>query len=187
MQALGELRDVYEKMGGLNEELYPNEENELMSRIQSDGMKLIHDPDIYVLRSQRNGLGAFARQMLNYGRGRAEQTIISPASARLMHFIPALFVIYLISLPIFLSLIYLLPLLCYVLLALMFSLKAALDLNKGFAMKAKMLFIAFPLFSFMHIAYGIGSIYGLNKLLVSSPEKRACEVRVRKSNLLKSK
>ena len=61
---------VYRKMGGLNEKLYPNEENELMARIINSGGILIHDPDIYVYRSQRKNIVKFARQIFNYGRGR---------------------------------------------------------------------------------------------------------------------
>ena len=158
-----------------------------MSRIQSAGMKLIHDPDIYVLRSQREGIKAFCRQMLSYGRGRMEQTIISPSSVSFKHFIPALFVIYLASLPIFPSLIYSIFLLCYILLALMFSLKAALGLNKGFATKAKMLFIVSPLFSFMHIAYGTGYIYGLKRLFLLSPEKAVRDVLVTKLDIFEKR
>ena len=175
--------DIYKEMGGLNEDLYPNEENELMSRIQSAGMKLIHDPDMYVLRSQRRGLRAFARQMLNYGRGRMEQSIISPASASVIHFMPALFVVYLTGLSVISSPVYMIPLLCYILLALIFSLKAAIGEGKGLAGKIKMLLAIFLLFPLMKIAYGIGTIYGLKKLFRHAPEKGVCDVLIKKSDL----
>lgn len=175
--------DSYKKMGGLNEELYPNEENELMSRIQSDGKKLIHDPDIYVLRSQRKGLNAFVRQMLNYGRGRTEQTIISPASASGMHFIPALFVIYLAGLLVISSPVYMIPLLCYIILALMFSLKAVIGAGEGLTEKFKRLPVIFLLFPLMKIAYGIGTIYGLKRLFRPAPGKGVCDVLVKKPDI----
>ena len=172
---------LYEKMGGLNEELYPNEENELMGRMQSGGMKLVYDPDIYVLRSQRKGLKAFARQMMNYGRGRMEQTIISPASASAIHFIPALFVIYLLALPVIFSFVFSLPLFCYILLAIIFSLRAATGVGKDLY---KMFFAVFFLFPLMHIAYGTGTIYGIKRLFRLVPRKRACHVLVRKLDTL---
>lgn len=174
---------LYKAMGGLNEELYPNEENELMSRIQASGVKLVHDPDIYVMRSQRTGLKDFIRQMLNYGKGRMEQTIISPASASVMHFIPALFVIYLAALPVIASPIYMIPLFCYMLLVLIFSLKMILKEGKDLLEKFKMFLAVFLLFPLMKIAYGTGTIYGLKKLFRSAPEKSVCKVVIKKSDL----
>lgn len=176
--------DVYKKMGGLNEDLYPNEENELIGRIQSVGMKLIYDPDIYVLRSQRKGLKAFARQMLNYGRGRMEQTLISPASARAMHFIPALFVIYLLALPVVFSFAFILPLLCYISLALIFSLKAAIGKGKDLYKIVFALFLIFPL---MHISYGIGTIYGLRRKFTISTKKITCKINIINLDMSKKK
>ena len=48
-----------------------------MDRIAAAGRFLIHDPALAVERSQRRTVRAFARQLYGYGRGRAEQTIIS--------------------------------------------------------------------------------------------------------------
>ncbi|MDT8317465.1 MAG: glycosyltransferase [bacterium] len=172
--------DLYKTMGGLNEKLYPNEENELMSRIQSAGLKLIHDPDIYVLRSQRVGLWAFARQMFNYGRGRMEQTIISPSSASAIHFVPALFVAYLAGLSVISSHVYMIPILCYIMLNLIFSLKTATGEKRY---RAKRLVVVFFLFPLMHIAYGIGTFYGLKSLIRCSPKKIACDIRVKKLDI----
>ena len=176
---------LYKEMGGLNEELYPNEENELMARIQSAGMKLVHDPNIYVLRSQREGIKAFFRQMLNYGRGRMEQTIISPVSARAMHFVPTIFVLYLLGLFLISSHVYMIPLLCYIFLDLIFSLKTGT--GQSLADKTKMVLTVFLLFPLMHIAYGIGTIYGIKKLFRPAAVKSVCDVFIKKVNIFEKR
>jgi len=61
------------ELGGFNEALYPNEENALMDELQKRGGKLLYDPDLIVARRPRRTLKAFAKMLLTYGRGRAEQ------------------------------------------------------------------------------------------------------------------
>lgn len=177
--------DLYKKMGGLNERLYPNEENELMSRIQSAGLKLIHDPDIYVLRSQRKGINSFYRQMFNYGRGRMEQTIITPASASPMHFIPALFVFYLVCFAVIRTSYFLIPLLLYIFLSILFSLKAATGMKKGLLRSTKMFLIVFFLYPLMHIGYGVGTLSGLKRLFRKDNMKATGKINILSENLLK--
>lgn len=170
--------DIYKKVGGLNEDLYPNEENELMSRIQSLGMKLIHDPDIYVLRSQREGLNSFTRQMFNYGRGRMEQTIITPASASPMHFIPAAFVFYVICLAVIPMYYFAIPLFIYIFLALLFSLKLAIDDKKGGIESSKTFLFIFLLYPLMHIGYGVGTLFGLKRIFGKGHKKASGEINI---------
>ena len=175
--------DLYKKMGGLNEELYPNEENELIDRIHSARLKMIHDPDIYVLRSQRERLSQFVGQMLNYGRGRMEQTLINSASFRVVHFIPAAFVIYLVGLFIIWSPVYRLPLICYICLDLIYSLKEGLAQEKGITGKSKMVLTLFFLFSVVHVTYGIGTLYGLKKLFLPNRKKAVADVNIKSIDL----
>ncbi len=63
-------RSLFIELGGFNECLYPNEENEFLERVTSAGYTLLHAPSMSVSRSQRRTLKAFIRQMFNYGRGR---------------------------------------------------------------------------------------------------------------------
>ena len=70
-------RSVFLEAGGFDERLYPNEENELLNRVVARGMKLVHAPAMAIRRSQRRTLRLFTRQMFSYGRGRAQQTLIS--------------------------------------------------------------------------------------------------------------
>ena len=88
-------RSLFIELGGFNERLYPNEENEFMTRVIAAGYRLIHNPAMVVYRSQRKNLKAFVRQMFSYGRGRGEQTLIT-SSYSLTSFVPLFFVAYLV-------------------------------------------------------------------------------------------
>lgn len=147
-------RDVFQAAGGLDERLYPNEENELLDRISASGRGLMHVPLMQVMRSQRSKLSAFARQMFSYGRGRAQQTLIAgPRSP--MSFMPLAFVIYLALLPLVYSCqLAKIPLLAYLALDLVFTCVALA--GSGSPMAVGLLFL-FPL---MHCANGIGLLYG---------------------------
>jgi len=85
--------------GGFNEALYPNEENALMDEIQKAGGKLLYDPDFVVHRRPRRTLGAFCRMLRTYGRGRAEQFRETPTFGSALNFVPPLFLVYLLTLP----------------------------------------------------------------------------------------
>lgn len=160
--------------GGLNEGLYPNEENELMNRLQKNGNKLIHDPDAYVLRSQRNTLRAFVKQMLNYGRGRAEQTLVSPSSFRLSHLVPTIFLLYLLSTLFSKNTLYLVPLGCYLLINLSSSVYCSLKQKEW-----RLLYLLPPLYLIMHICYGAGVVWGGFRGLIRTGDRPSCQVVIR--------
>ena len=113
--AVGQVRETSEKelilcnllarrqamldLGGFNEALYPNEENALMDELQKRGGKLIYDPQLLVHRRPRSSLKAFARMLMTYGRGRAEQFRLHPTPGSALNFVPPLFCLYLLALP----------------------------------------------------------------------------------------
>jgi glycosyltransferase involved in cell wall biosynthesis len=142
-------------LGGFDERLYPNEENELLERIRRDGGRLIHDPDLAVFRSQRPTSRAFCRQLYGYGRGRGEQTVLS-GIVKPITFIPSLFLLYLILLPMAHKAVYYLPLLCYLILTL--SITVFEGIRSGRLRSALLLPVVF---FFFHLCYGIGMIRGL--------------------------
>ena len=92
------------ELGGFNEALYPNEENALMDELQKRGGKLIYDPQLVVHRRPRSNLKAFAKMLLTYGRGRAEQFRLHPTPGSALNFVPPLFCVYLLALPFLLPL-----------------------------------------------------------------------------------
>lgn len=148
-------KDIFLEFGGLDERLYPNEENELMERLRKAGLLLIHDPDLAIYRSQRPTFTAFLKQMFGYGRGRAEQTYIS-GEIKYITLIPSLFLIYLCLLPLFITSVYVIPILCYAIIIICCSLYEAL--NAGAANLIPRLLCVFPA---LHLAYGAGMIRGL--------------------------
>lgn len=148
-------REIFLTMGGLDERLYPNEENELLDRIAKSGLDLCHDPELAVYRSQRPTLRAFFRQFFGYGRGRGEQTRIAGVRS-VVDFLPSLFLAYLLALPLLPSQMALLPLGAYVLAVLVSSLAGG---------AGKQLFLAVPwlmiLYPSLHFCYGFGFVRGL--------------------------
>ena len=147
-------RNVFVGSGGLNERLYPNEENELLDRVAAAGHKIMHIPAMAIYRSQRLSLKAFVRQIFSYGRGRAQQTIIAGFSS-LSSFVPMMFVLYLLSIP-FLpsSVFWKLPLILYVVLDLVATCAVILHTKEPYHVLLSMIF---PL---MHCSNGCGLMYG---------------------------
>lgn len=147
-------------LGGFNEALYPNEENALMDELQKRGGKLIYDPQLLVYRRPRSSLKAFARMLLTYGRGRAEQFRLHPTFGSALNFAPPVLCLYLLALPFLLAL----PALrwaCLVPLALY----ALALLAQGFVLlqggQIRQSLAAIPLIVLTHILYGCGFWHGL--------------------------
>ena len=160
-------RGVFLNSGGFDVRLYPNEENELLDRIVSRGMKLVHAPEMAVQRSQRRTLWLFVRQMFTYGRGRAQQTLIA-GPGTIIGFAPLLFLLYLALLMVLpFNRLTLAPLFAYLALVLGFSAAAVI------ASGALSRLLLIPLYPLMHIANGWGLLYGL--LGGKSGKSRECD------------
>src|SRR5207249_11576062 len=91
-------RDALQELSGFDESLYPNEENALMDELQKRGGKLLYDPELIVHRRPRATLKAFAKMLLTYGRGRAEQFRSHPTFGSALNFVPPVFCLYLLLL-----------------------------------------------------------------------------------------
>jgi cellulose synthase/poly-beta-1,6-N-acetylglucosamine synthase-like glycosyltransferase len=165
-------REPMLELGGFNEALYPNEENALMDELQKRGGKLIYDPELVVDRRPRATLKAFARMLMTYGRGRAEQFRLHPTFGSTLNFVPPLFLLYLIALPVANLLphctgkIALIPLLIYALAVLAQVIFLACD---GQILKS---LAALPLIVLTHILYGFGFWRGLFTPLEQRPGQR---------------
>jgi len=168
--SVGELRESGEKelilcnlaarrgavvaAGGFDEALYPNEENALMDELQKRGGKLLHDPGMVVYRRPRGDLGAFCRMLLNYGRGRAEQFRLHPTPGSALNFIPPLFCLYLVVLPL-LGELGLVPLAFYAVALLGQTGASAFRRGAGRSL------LAMPVIVLTHLCYGVGFWWGL--------------------------
>lgn len=147
-------KDIFLQFGGLNERLYPNEENELMEKLKHSGLKMVYDPDAIVVRMPRKTFKSFIKQIFNYGRGRGEQTFFYPKSFSFFNFIPLCFVLYLLIALVFKDRM-LVPL--YIYFFVLF-----IDALIKFLKNRDIRFIFLPITTFLlHITYGIGLLYGL--------------------------
>jgi len=147
-------KSIFEELQGFNEKLYPNEENEFLSRVIEHGYKITHDPNLFIYRSKRNDFAGFIKQCFNYGRGRTEQSFINFSLSGLINYVPAFFVIYLLT-GLLLGGMGLFPLIIYIVLNAIFS--ALIGIKTG---QAKDGLLAFVNFFLLHIAYGTGTLYG---------------------------
>lgn len=150
-------RKVFEKVGILDEELIRNQDDEFHYRLNKAGfrIKMIHDLEItyYV----RESLTALYKQYYQYGLYKPLVIKKVSSSVRTRHLIPALFVLYLFSLPIsFFSLFYLIPFVFYFILICFIFSKASVPLQSRFY-----LFLVFPI---LHFSYGIGFLNGISLL-----------------------
>lgn len=147
-------KDVFLKLGGLNEKLYPNEENELMEKLKHSGYKMVYDPDAVVKRLPRKTIKSFIKQIFNYGRGRGEQTFFYPKSFNVFNFIPMFFLFYLIFAFIFKGYAFMPIFIYFMILFIDAFIKILKDKD------IRYIFLPFTTF-LLHITYGIGIIYGL--------------------------
>jgi succinoglycan biosynthesis protein ExoA len=159
------------ELGGFNEALYPNEENALMDDLQKRGGKLIYDPLLIVHRRPRSTLKSFAKMLLNYGRGRAEQVRLHPTLRSAPNFVPPLFVIYLLATP-FLGMLGVWPLAAYGLAVL---LQCAALVPRGGILQS---ICAFPLIIMVHVLYGVGFLRGLFTRLKKGEDRPKIDVRL---------
>jgi cellulose synthase/poly-beta-1,6-N-acetylglucosamine synthase-like glycosyltransferase len=141
------------ELGGFDEALYPNEENALMDKLQMRGLKLIYDPELVVYRRPRSSLGAFARMLRNYGRGRAEQFRRHPTWGSALNFVPPVFLVYVLLTP-WLPLLLLWPLALYA--AVVLAQTAVLVVSRP----GQLLRVP-PLLVMSHLFYGAGFWTGL--------------------------
>lgn len=93
-------REVFGAAGGFREDMFPNEETELISRLHRGGYVVIYDPELTVWRGQRTSLAGLARQFFTYGQGRMRQIVRTFPSGNLVFLAPALGLVYITLLPV---------------------------------------------------------------------------------------
>jgi cellulose synthase/poly-beta-1,6-N-acetylglucosamine synthase-like glycosyltransferase len=162
-------RDALVQVGGFDESLYPNEENALMDELQRRGAKLLYDPALIVHRRPRPTLAAFARMLLTYGRGRAEQFRLHPTLGSALNFVPPLFCVYLLVGP-WLGWLGLAPLALYGVALCIQTALSALSYGPILAVAA------LPLVVLTHLLYGLGFGRGLFTRPGRAAARQAAEV-----------
>jgi succinoglycan biosynthesis protein ExoA len=162
-------RSTLLELGGFNEALYPNEENALMDEIQKRGGRLLYDPELFVHRRPRSTIKSFAKMLMTYGRGRAEQFRVHPTLGSTLNFVPPLFCVYLLALPL-LGKIGLTALGIYVLAVLA---QVVAQIPRGGVLWS---LATIPFIVLTHILYGLGFWRGLFTKLNRGEKKTSVEV-----------
>ena len=168
-------RETMLEHGGFNEALYPNEENALMDEIQKSGGRLLYDPELSVHRRPRRSVKSFAKMLMTYGRGRAEQFRVHPTFGSALNFVPPLFCAYLVALP-FLVLVPMIGKISLVVLGAYFFAvlaQAAVLMPRGGIMRS---LVAIPFIVLTHLLYGLGFWRGLFTRLNHGKNKSSVEV-----------
>jgi succinoglycan biosynthesis protein ExoA len=166
---LAARRQAMLDLGGFDEALYPNEENALMDELQKRNGKLLYDPQFIVHRRPRSNLRAFARMLMTYGRGRAEQFRLHPTLGSAPNFVPPLLCVYLVLAPILVWLIGPLALVLLLLYVLVLLAQFVVLARHAPPLQA---IAAVPLIGLTHVLYGLGFWRGLFTRL-KSPEQRS--------------
>jgi len=136
--------------------IFPNEENELLSRISGKGHLLAYNPEFFVYHHRRKKLREYIKQIFNWGRGRTLHTLKRPKNFDPLFFVPLFFLLYLVSLIWIQNSWYYIPLAAYIILDLTFVIETGLKFKKWSSIG-----VMFWLFPLTHITYGIGLLSGL--------------------------
>jgi len=150
-------REVFWNVGGFREDLYPNEETEIIGRLLQQGKVALYDPELVVWRTQSRSFIGLARQFFAYGRGRMRQTFRTYPSANLVFLVPALGVVYVTLLPVLwwkLGAWVALPAVIYL------TLTLAIGVSIGLKYRTVAGSAVLPiLYGLIHMCYGCGLIY----------------------------
>lgn len=152
-------KDYLVSLGGFDERLNRNEDNEINYRIRKNGGVVYLSPKIRFTYYCRDTLKGVLSMAFQNGKWTLIASRLCPGSMSLRHLIPLLFVLSIIALIVlghFFAVSYLLLMLelaLYFSLAFLFSTKTKADF--------KMILQLLLLFPAFHISYGCGSIFGI--------------------------
>lgn len=160
-------KSLFEKIGYFNEELIRSEDNEINYRIIKNGGKVYLFNDISIIYHPRNSISKLMKMAFQNGKWVLYTSYLMPGSMKLRHFIPMLFTLGLV-IGLILSLItknnilagiYLAVVGLYLLLDTLYTIK---HICKDGGIRQCICFILYPLF---HISYGVGTIFGIGKII----------------------
>ncbi len=154
-------RGVFKKIKPFDPRLFPGEDPELYARAKRAGFTLAYTPSLIMYHRRRASFFAFCKQFFKYGcvRMKKEQINRTPLlQVNPVFFIPSLFLVYLVSLPLWLwlSCWFVVPLMAYAGAALFFSVVQAVK-YRAFA---ALLVLPF-LYLSIHVVYGAGLLWCL--------------------------
>ncbi len=160
-------REVFYKYGMYDERLTRNQDNEMNFRIRKNGGKIYMSHDIKCTYYCRDTIGAIGKQAFNNGKWNVVTMRVAPGSMGVRHFIPFVFLISLIVMPILsilwypFALLFAAELTLYAILDIVFSVKEAISRDSDVIATALWLPVLFPMY---HLCYGYGSFVGITTL-----------------------
>lgn len=155
-------REVFEKWGGYDERLTRNQDNEMNYRIRKNGGRIYLAKDIQLSYYCRDSIKGIVDMATKNGMWNVITMKLCPGAMGLRHFIPLIFLISLIVMPLLclvykpFVLLFMLEIVMYLILDLYFSYKKSSGIKE-----LLLLMLLFPTF---HVTYGYGSIKGIVRL-----------------------
>lgn len=151
-------REIFDEVGLFNPELPRSEDNDFNSRIRAKGGKVFLSSDIKFTYYCRNTAGGLLEQAIKNGNALFLTLKKNPKAMSLRHYIPFLFVLSLIVMPI-LSIFFSLALWSFIAECVLYlSIDFYFSLFKG---KKKFALYKFTMYPLFHAVYGLGSIIGM--------------------------
>lgn len=168
-------REKFLELGGFNPALYPNEENEFLSRLKRKNLgKIIYSPDVIVYREMRDNFFFFIKRFYKYGKGRAKQILCDSLKLNFVFFLPCIFLLYILSLIFVRNSFYYFPLILYFCGGIVNSFKIAFKEKTPLS-----IFILPGMYFLIHISYALGFISSLIKhLLLGIGDDSVTNVRI---------
>ena len=156
-------RDIFKKVGGYDERLARTEDNDMHFRMKKVGCKFLLDPAIKSYHHARNSLDKMIKQKYLNGYWIGLTLGIQPKCFSIYHFAPLGFVLAIILSIILAMTISVLPLI--MLFGVYFLFNSVNSIFSVWNEKKQWSYILLPgVFFLLHIAYGIGTLYGIIKL-----------------------
>ena len=152
-------REIFEKVGLLDEALIRNQDDEFHYRLNAAGFRMLMTPEMQSIYYVRDNLRSLFQQYFQYGLYKPLVIKKVPSGFQLRHLIPFLFVCYLILLlPASLSYPqFLVPLGLYFILILIESINLQDSIQE--------MIYSMLVFATLHIAYGLGFLLGIPKVI----------------------
>lgn len=159
-------RAVYKRIGGFDEEMIRNQDDEFSYRLRKMGGRIVCNPKIKSRYYNRSTLGSLWKQYYQYGFYKVRVLQKHPLQMRLRQFVPFAFVAALIASLILATLSFFIPLSSFI-----FSLVPSIyllvnllaSLNTAATRGWKYLPLLPVVFAILHLSYGFGFLVGLFK------------------------
>lgn len=156
-------REIFEKVGGFNEQLGRTEDNEMHYRIRQAGYKICCDPNIKSYQFIRSKLTKMLKQKFGNGYWVALTLGVCPGCISIFHFAPLALVLALIVSTVIAACGFGILLEALAIIYLVFDI--AITAGAFISEKSHIQFLLLPfIFPLLHLAYGVGSLLGLIKM-----------------------